>query len=99
VNQKTSKTDILFYNAPTVLTIAFIILFALITHSQGFNIPIDTLMLMLLPSALSISLQVVKKLQDTTRFKLSTAAAVITFCIVIWIAKDIPIGPMLVPAP
>ena len=99
MNQKTSKTDILFYNAPTVLTIAFITLFALITHSQGFNIPIDTLMLMLLPSALSISVQIIKKLQDATRFKLSTTAAIITFGIVIWIAKDIPTGSMLVPAP
>ena len=99
MNQKTSNADLIFYNAPTVLTIIFIALFALITHSQGFDIPIDTLMFMSLPSALSISIQIIKKLQNDTRFKLSTAAAVITFGIVIWITKDIPTGPVLVPAP
>ena len=86
-------------NIITGIIILFVVLFALITHVNGFDISIDTIALMLLPSILSIYIQTIKPLTDNTRLWLIVLSFIATFIIAMWVAKDIPTGPMLVPAP
>ena len=88
----------IFYNIITGIIILFVALFALIVHVKGFDISIDTIALMLLPSVLSVCIQCIKPLNDNTRMWLIVLSFIATFIIVIWIAKDIPVGPVLVPA-
>lgn len=54
-------------NIITGIIILFVVLFALITHVNGFDISIDTIALMLLPSILSVCIQTIKPLTDNTR--------------------------------
>lgn len=86
-------------NIITGIIILFVVLFALITHVNGFDISIDTIALMLLPSILSVYIQTIKPLTDNTRLWLIVLSFIATFIIAMWVAKDIPTGPMLVPAP
>lgn len=86
-------------NIITGIVILFVGLFALITHVKGFDISIDTIALMLLPSILSVCIQTIKPLTDNTRLWLIVLSSIATFIIAMWVAKDIPTGPMLVPAP
>lgn len=86
-------------NIITGIIILFVVLFALITHVNGFDISIDTIALMLLPSILSVCIQTIKPLTDNTRLWLIVLSFIATFIIAMWVAKDIPTGPMLVPAP
>ena len=88
----------IFYNILTIITILFVALFALIVHVKGFDISIDTIALMLLPSILSVCIQIIRPLNDNTRMWLIVLSFIATFIIVIWIAKDIPTGPVLAPA-
>ena len=83
----------------TGIIILFVVLFALITHVNDFDISIDTIALMLLPSILSVCIQTIKPLTDNTRLWLIVLSFIATFIIAMWVAKDIPTGPMLVPAP
>ena len=86
-------------NIITGIIILFVVLFALITHVNGFDISIDTIALMLLPSILSVCIQTIKPLTDNTRLWLIVLSFIATFIIAMWVAKDIPTGPILVPAP
>lgn len=86
-------------NIITGIIILFVVLFALTTHVNGFDISIDTIALMLLPSILSVCIQTIKPLTDNTRLWLIVLSFIATFIIAMWVAKDIPTGPMLVPAP
>lgn len=86
-------------NIITGIIILFVVLFALITHVNGFDISIDTIALMLLPSILSVCIQTIKPLTDNTRLWLIVLSFIATFIIAMWVAKNIPTGPMLVPAP
>lgn len=86
-------------NTITGIIILFVALFALLTHINGFDISIDIIALMLLPSILSVCIQTIRPLTDNTGLWLIVLSSIATFIIVIWVAKDIPTGPMLVPAP
>lgn len=87
------------YNIITGITILFVALFALLTRINGFDISMDTILLMLLPSVLSVCIQTIRPLTDNTRMWLIVLSSIATFIIVMWVAKDIPTGPVLVPAP
>ena len=89
----------LIYNIITGIIILFVALFTLTTHIKGFGISMDTIALMLLPSVLSVCIQSIRPLTDNTRMWLIVLSFIATFIIVMWIAKDIPTGPMLIPAP
>ena len=76
-------------NIITGIIILFVVLFALITHVNGFDISIDTIALMLLPSILSVCIQTIKPLTDNTRLWLIVISFIATFIIAMWVAKDI----------
>lgn len=99
MTRKILSPESIIYNILTGIIILFVVLFTLITHVKGFDISIDTITLMLLPSILSVCIQTIKPLTDNTRMWLIVLSFIATFIIVIWATKDIPTGPMLVPAP
>lgn len=99
MTRKILSHESLIYNIITGIVILFVVLFALITHVKGFDIPIDTITLMLLPSIVSVCIQTIRPLKDNTRVWLIILSSIATFIIVMWVAKDIPTGPVLVPAP
>lgn len=99
MTQKILSHESIVCNIITGIIILFVVLFALITHVNGFDISIDTIALMLLPSILSVYIQTIKPLTDNTRLWLIVLSFIATFIIAMWVAKDIPTGPMLVPAP
>jgi len=99
MTRKILSYESLIYNIITAIIILFVGLFALITHVKGFDISIDTIALMLLPSIVSVCIQTIKPLTDNTRMWLIVLSSIVTFIIVMWVAKDIPTGPVLAPAP
>lgn len=99
MTRKILSHESIFYNIITVIIILFVALFALIVHVKGFDISIDTIALMLLPSILSVCIQIIRPLNDNTRIWLIVLSFIATFIIVMWVAKDIPAGPVLAPAP
>lgn len=98
MTRKILSHESLIYNIITGIIILFVVLFALITHVKGFDISIDTIALMLLPSILSVCIQTIRPLKDNTRMWLIILSFIATFIIAMWVAKDIPTGPILVPA-
>lgn len=98
MTRKILSHESLIYNIITGIIILFVVLFALITHVKDFDISIDTIALMLLPSILSVCIQTIRPLKDNTRMWLIILSFIATFIIAMWVAKDIPTGPILVPA-